>query len=40
LKLKSGSKVAQKEKVGHLSLQQLKEIATMKMVDMNANDIA
>lgn len=40
LKLKSGSKAAQKEKVGHLTLQQLKEIATIKMVDMNTNDIA
>lgn len=40
LKLKSGSKVAQKEKVGHLTVQQLKEIAEMKKVDMNANDVA
>jgi large subunit ribosomal protein L11 len=40
LKLKSGSKVAQKEKVGHLTFEQLKEIAEQKMVDMNAIDLA
>ena len=40
LKLKSGSKVAQKDKVGHLTLGQLKEIAEIKKVDMNANDLA
>ncbi|MBW7954612.1 50S ribosomal protein L11 [Candidatus Gracilibacteria bacterium] len=40
LKLKSGSKVPQKDKVGHLTFQQLKEIAEQKMVDMNAVDVA
>lgn len=40
INLKAGSKMAQKDKVGHLTLQQLKEIAEQKIVDMNANDIA
>lgn len=40
LKLKSGSKVPQKDKVGHLTFQQLKEIAEQKIVNMNAIDIA
>lgn len=40
LKLKSGSKVPQKDKVGHITFQQLKEIAEQKIVDMNAVDIA
>lgn len=40
LKLESGSKVPHKEKVGHLTFQQLKEIAEQKMPDLNANDLA
>ena len=40
INLKSGSKVAQKDKVGHITFNQLKEIAEQKIVDMNANDIA
>lgn len=40
LKLKSGSKVPQKDKVGHITFDQLKEIAQQKIVDMNAVDIA
>ena len=40
LKLKSGSKVPQKDKVGHITFNQLKEIAEQKIVDMNAIDIA
>lgn len=40
LKLKSGSGVPQKDKLGHLSLQQLKEIAEVKMPDLNAVDLA
>ena len=39
LKLKSGSKIPHKEKVGHLSMDQLKKIAEIKMPDLNANDI-
>ncbi|MDD2487164.1 MAG: 50S ribosomal protein L11 [Candidatus Gracilibacteria bacterium] len=39
LKLESGSKVPHKEKVGHLTMDQLKTIAEAKMVDLNANDI-
>ena len=39
LNLKSGSKVPQKDKVGHLTVDQLKKIAADKMVDLNANDI-
>jgi len=40
LNLKSGSKIPQKEKVGHLTLEQIKEIATEKMPDLNAVDLA
>ena len=40
LKIKSGSKVPQKEKVGHLTMDQLKEIAEQKMPDLNAFDLA
>lgn len=40
LNLKSGSKVPQKDKVGHLTFNQLKEIAESKMVDLNAVDLA
>lgn len=40
LNLKSGSKVPHKDKVGHLSVEQLKEIATEKMPDLNAVDLA
>lgn len=40
ISLKTGSKMAQKDKVGHITLQQLKELAEQKIVDMNANDIA
>lgn len=40
LGLKSGSKIPQKEKVGHLTFNQLKEIAEQKMPDLNAVDIA
>ena len=39
LKLESGSKVPHKEKVGHLTIDQLKRIADLKMVDLNANDM-
>lgn len=39
LKLESGSKVPHKEKVGHLTMDQLKRIAEAKMPDLNANDI-
>lgn len=40
LNLKSGSQVPQKDKVGHLNLEQVKEIATEKMPDLNAIDLA
>ncbi len=40
LGLKSGSKIPQKDKVGHLTFNQLKEIAEQKMPDLNAVDIA
>jgi len=40
LNLKSGSKLPHKDKVGHLNLQQLKEIATEKMPDLNSVDLA
>lgn len=40
LNLKSWSKVPQKDKVGHLTFEQLKEIATQKMVNLNAKDLA
>ncbi|EKE29004.1 MAG: 50S ribosomal protein L11 [uncultured bacterium (gcode 4)] len=39
LKLESGSKVPHKEKVGHLTIEQLQKIAGLKMVDLNANDM-
>ena len=39
LKLESGSKTPHKDKVGHLTLAQLKSIAEAKMIDLNANDI-
>jgi large subunit ribosomal protein L11 len=40
LNLKSGSKIPQKDKVGNLSLEQVKEIAAEKMPDLNAIDLA
>lgn len=40
LNLKSGSKVPNKDKVGHLNIEQLKEIANEKMPDLNAVDLA
>lgn len=40
LNLKSGSKLPHKEKVAHLTLQQMKEIANEKMPDLNAIDLA
>jgi large subunit ribosomal protein L11 len=40
LNLKSGSKLPHKEKVAHLTLQQMKEIANEKMPDLNAVDLA
>lgn len=40
MKLESGSKVPHKDKVGHLTFQQLKEIAEQKIVDLNAVDLA
>jgi large subunit ribosomal protein L11 len=40
LGLASGSKIPQKDKVGHLTFDQLKEIAEEKMPDLNAYDIA
>ncbi|MFH1508785.1 MAG: 50S ribosomal protein L11 [bacterium] len=39
LKLKKGSGVPQKDKVGKLTKAQVKEIAEIKMVDLNARDI-
>jgi large subunit ribosomal protein L11 len=39
LKLESGSKVPHKEKVGHLTIDALKRIADLKMVDLNANNM-
>lgn len=39
LKLESGSKIPHKEKVGHLTIDQLKKIADLKMPDLNANDM-
>ena len=38
-KLKSGAKEPGKETVGRVTRQQLREIAEMKMKDLNANDI-
>lgn len=40
LNLKSGSKLPHKEKVAHLTMAQLEKIATAKMPDLNANDMA
>lgn len=40
LNLKSGSKIPQKDKVGNLTLEQVKEIAAEKMPDLNAIDLA
>ncbi|MDD3646426.1 MAG: 50S ribosomal protein L11 [Candidatus Gracilibacteria bacterium] len=40
INLKSGSKLPHKEKVGHLTFEQVKEIAIEKMPDLNAVDIA
>ena len=40
INLKAWSKVAQKDKVWHITFDQLKEIATQKIVNMNAVDIA
>jgi large subunit ribosomal protein L11 len=40
LNLKSGSKLPHKEKVGHLTFDQVKKIAEQKMPDLNAYDIA
>lgn len=40
LNLKSGSKVPHKEKVAHLTLAQMTEIANEKMPDLNAIDLA
>ncbi len=39
LKIKSGSGVPQKDKVGELSQEQLTKIAETKLPDLNANDI-
>lgn len=39
LKLKSGSAEPNKDKVGKLTREQAEEIATVKMPDLNANDI-
>ena len=39
LKLESGSKVPHKDKVGNLTIDQLKRIAEAKMPDLNANDM-
>jgi len=38
--VKKGSGVPQKDKVAHLNLQQVKEIAEEKMPDLNAKDLA
>jgi len=38
--LKSGSKLPHKDKVAHLSLQHVKEVALEKMPDLNAIDLA
>lgn len=40
INLKSGSKVPHKEKVWHLTLEQVKEIANEKMPDLNSKDVA
>ncbi len=39
LKIESGSKVPQKDKVGHLKVAQLEKIATTKYPDLNVNDL-
>ncbi len=39
LKLKGGSAVPQRDKVGQLTQEQLTKIAEIKMPDLNANDI-
>lgn len=39
LKLESGSKIPHKEKVGHLKLAQMEQIATDKYPDLNVNDL-
>jgi len=39
LKIESGSKLPQKDKVGKLTREQLEEIAKIKMPDLNANDL-
>jgi large subunit ribosomal protein L11 len=38
-KLKSGAKLTGRETVGAITIKQLREIAEVKMVDLNANDI-
>jgi len=38
--LKSGSKLPHKDKVAHLTMQQVIEIANEKMPDLNAVDLA
>ncbi len=40
INLKSGSKLPHKDKVGHITFDQLKTIATQKMPDLNAVDLA
>jgi large subunit ribosomal protein L11 len=40
LNIKSGSKLPHKEKIAHLTLEQMKEIANEKMPDLNAIDLA
>ena len=40
LNLKKGSGVPQKEKVGNMTLNQVKEVAEEKMPDLNAIDLA
>ncbi|MCL2026514.1 MAG: 50S ribosomal protein L11 [Leptospirales bacterium] len=39
LKIESGSKLPQKDKVGKLTREDLEEIAKIKMPDLNANDL-
>ena len=39
LKIESGSKLPQKDKVGKITREQLEEIAKTKMPDLNANDL-
>jgi large subunit ribosomal protein L11 len=40
INLKAGSKLPHKDKVGHISFDQLKDIASQKMPDLNAVDLA